>query len=273
MRVSVHIVTKQRMGELYGLLVSLWKQTYKEWDLILVDSSNPSSYNFKFINDIIGRIKADGHAVKLLSDYSNKGVGRARNIAIENDDLNKLCVRIDDDSILENDFLERLIKTYEEKVSQGIKVGGVGCVVPILVDIGHMINKVPSVLNKVEFGENMFLLGDDCGSAYMEKKVVPAHHLRSSFLFDKEASILVGNHPEHLGLTGFREETVFCLNMLMKGYKFYVDTGAVCWHQMASAGGVRTDDYVEQVNKCNDWFNSWVLKHRVDIEKNLEVKL
>lgn len=271
MRVSVHIVSKNRAGELYGLLVSLWKQTFKEWDLILVDSSNPSCYQFKFITDIIGRIKSEGHAVKMLSDYSNKGVGRARNVAIENDDLNEACVRIDDDSIIELDFLERLIKVYEDKKAHGIKVGGVGCVVPILVDVGHKINKVPSILNKIEFKEDLFMLGDDCGASYLENKVVPAHHLRSSFLFNKEAAILSGKHPEHLGLTGFREETVFCLNMLMRGYKFYVDTGAIAWHEMASAGGVRTSDYVEQVSNCNEWFNNWILRNKNKIIENLGV--
>jgi len=247
-------------------------QSHKEWDLILVDSSNPATTDWKYNSDIIGRIKLGGHRYKYVRDDTNKGVAHSRNVAIKEDDFNDVCIRIDDDSILDIDYIKNLASTYEKKTKEGIKVGGIGGVVPLLgAPVWERNSKDIKMLNEVKFNieGTEFTLGDEGAFTYYPNVIVESHHLRSSFLFSKKAAFEGGLHPEYYGMTGFREETDFCLRMLMKGYKFFTDTSAICWHQMAPSGGVRTKDYREQVRRCDEHFKKLVIKWR----KNGRLKL
>ena len=180
-----------------------------------------------------------------------------------------MFVRIDDDSVLESDYLERLVNLWNHLQEKKMKVGAVGGIVPTM-GTPRFSRDTPQIFNRLEFSSNTkFTMGDDGGYSYEQKSYVPSHHLRSSFLFSRKAAAEAGNHPEHLGLTGFREETVLSFKMLMKGYKLYTDTGAVAWHNRASTGGTKTADYAEQVKRCDDWFYNWVLKNKPLLEENL----
>jgi glycosyltransferase involved in cell wall biosynthesis len=272
-RVSIHICTKNRAGELYGLLVSLLYQVHNEWDLILVDSSNPAVTEWKFIRDVLMRMKLDGHAVKVIRDDSSKGVGRARNLAIESDDLNAVAIRIDDDSVLNCDYVYQLVKTYEGLKHDNIKVGAVGGLVPLLGDAGFVKELAPEIFNKLTFTNDSYVMEDDGAFQYADwdgmRTAIPSHHLRSSFLYENQAIRDAGMHPEQYGSSGFREETYLSFALLMKGYKLFTNTRAIAWHEQAYFGGVRTADYAVQVKRCDDWFNKWVLENKNELELNL----
>ena len=125
MRVSVHILTKDRPVELYGLLVSLLNQTYDDWDLAIVDeSANPVMNAFPSIKTLFAGIKLAGHNLIYQHNILSKGIAAARNDAIKLDNMNDWCCRIDDDSILDKDYLFLLI----DSITKG--VGAIGGLVP-----------------------------------------------------------------------------------------------------------------------------------------------
>ena len=274
MRVSVHICTKNRAGELFGCLVSLWNQTFTDWDLILVDSGQDVR-SWKMVFDILMRFKLDGHGVKYLRDDSGKGIGRSRNIAIENDDWNDLCVRVDDDSVMDKDYIENLQCAYDclevecdaqlHKLNR--KIGAIGGVVPLLGQ-PKIYRYLPKIFNEFKYNETGedVVIEDDGGCHFYEGREVmgltESHHLRSSFLFNKKAAIEVGMHPENLGSSGFREETDFCARLLVGGYKLYTTPLAICWHVQAQSGGVRIDrgEYIKQVNNNTEWLTERLIK-------------
>ena len=86
MRVSLHIATRDRTSELALLLQSLREQTFQDWDLVIVDGSKPKPFweYCKFLNDLVTRIKCEGHGVQLLRD-DGIGVCQARNKMLEQD--------------------------------------------------------------------------------------------------------------------------------------------------------------------------------------------
>ena len=267
MRITVSIASRNRCGELYGMLSSLYQQDFQDWDLIIVDESENPSMNYKYIYDIITRMKHEGHGVKFLSNQLRKGISNARNLALKEDNWNDWSVRIDDDSIIDKSYLSKLVKVAEDKLKKGIKLGAVGGIVPPLgaPQIYRNSNKI-KVFNQLHFIENpnkttTVQVDDDGGYSYHPDKIISSHHLRSSFLFSNKAAREVGGFPiDQGGMIGWREETRFCLSLVWAGYKLFTDTSAVCWHQRSNSGGGRMSNYGEYVALQEEHFQRWAVR-------------
>jgi len=253
-RVSLHICTKDRWSELAMLLVSIRNSTFKNFDIVIVDGSMPNPITHaNFINSIINRIKLDGHGVQIIREEIPAGVGKARNRALFEDQFkNELCCRIDDDSILEPTFLGKLYKLMFLDPT----LGGASGIVPTLAYPKTDKTTIPKIMNEIKYDSdgNMIYIGDDCGYTWYPDVILPAHHLRSSFMFRREPAIKIGGFLVEYGTSGFREETDFCIRMAYDGWKFVVDTSAICWHLQCGSGGVRCNDYNVQVHLCDDHF-------------------
>ena len=58
----IHICTRDRANEVYGLLVSLLNQTYKDFNILIMDDGSGTPItNFYFINYIIQRLKINAY--------------------------------------------------------------------------------------------------------------------------------------------------------------------------------------------------------------------
>lgn len=237
------------------LLTSLRGQTFRNWDLVIVDASMPNSIlSAPFINAIINRIKLEGHGVQVIREEIPSGVGKARNKALFEDQFkNPLCCRIDDDSIIDSTYLGKLYKL----MILSPELGAVGGIVPLLAHprTDRNLNKL-KIINEIKYDTegNIVFIGDECGYTFMPDSVLPAHHLRSSFMFRRDPAIKIGGFPVEYGNSGFREETDFSIRMAYEGWKFAVDTSAICWHIACNSGGVRSPDYGIQVQLCDDHF-------------------
>jgi GT2 family glycosyltransferase len=235
----MHVCTNNRPTEVCLLLESLRKQTIQNWDLILLDdgSKNPIQ-NDQVFQRLINRIRLEKHCVKVIRNNEKTGVCNARNKCIEEDDFdNKYVCRVDDDVVLEKDYLERLLNV--------IKLGydmSSGITPPIFQpEIKRRTNSVKPIINEIEYDDkgNLLHLGDDCGYSYFDKEIIPAHHLRSCFMYKKEVTDEGLRYEK--GISNFREETFFCVRAMFEGFTMAVDTGAVVYHFISSTGGCRPD--------------------------------
>jgi GT2 family glycosyltransferase len=245
-RIGVEILTRNRPEYIYGLLVSLRNQTIDNWDLIIIDNSDVPIESYKYIHDLIVRIRHEGHRIVIHLNENQemkKNIGASRNLAIEKDDLEYLC-RIDDDSILDIDYLERLYNI----IKKDEKIGAVGGLVPYFGS-SKIYKRLPEIFNKIWKDENgVWQFEDDGHFSYEEKEIRKSHHLRSSFMFRRSAAIKAGLHPVEYGSTGFREETDFSVRIIEAGYDLYTDPHARCWHCVA-IGKYREDNQQEQMLK------------------------
>ena len=260
-RVSIHVCTRDRFSELAMLLLSLREQTFTNWDLVIVDGSQPNPiFVSKFLVDITNRMKMEGHGITYVRENFPQGVIMARNTAIQSDNWsNPLILRVDDDSVCDRFYLEKLVKLIESKPD----AGAVGGVVPLFGQMEIVRNSERiDVFSKITFDSNgnVSRIGDDLGFCYEPNIIKQAHHLRSSFLFKKEAVEKVGMFPVDYGKYSFREESDFCIRILMAGYELWVDTSAINWHLLAQSGGARGPDYFESVQVSDAHFKrklSW----------------
>jgi len=254
-RISWHIITRDRPEYLAVLLTSILRQTYKEWDLILVDNSVKPIQEHPLIQVIVNRMLNEGHRVKYHRvDPNIRDIGQLRNICIDEDNWNKLGLRCDDDSFCEPDYLELLYKFIQLKDLQGSyieqpdgkaipreghRVGAVGGLVPFM----WMEKTFMPPREKCNIINEFYDLEGESDQCYFYNGVdyMEADHLRSSFMYWNEVAKKI-RHPECYGKTGYREETDLTYRMRLAGYKLFVVPDAVCWHLVSPYGGGRDEN-------------------------------
>lgn len=240
------INVKDRPSELALLLQSLRTQTFKEFDvMILDDCSGTPLTNYHFFNCIINRLKQENHKVYMKRTDFSEGVSKARHKIVQfaNEFDYEFYLRVDDDVVLEPDYLERLFKV----IDKGYDLAS-GVTVPMA---GPTMKRDPKFLNGIanriilDKEGNYIMNGDDCGIEYTESVILPAHHFRSCALYKSKIHEKVNYCPTPLCWHGFREEQIFSYKLLLAGYTIGVDTCAINYHQMTPSGGERPTQSTE----------------------------
>lgn len=268
-RITVHVTSKDRSSELALMLHSLLYQTYKEFDIMILDDAwgTPIMGNFKFLHDVINRLKIRGHGIGLLRNDVSYGVCKARQRLVDEDIFkdNPYMLRLDDDQVLEPDYMERLVKAMKQFPNAGIVSG----VTPLLSgpdfkrsSMHFSFNR--GIVNRMEVNDmgDVVSYADDCGMLYDDGGVLPAHNFRSSALMKREMFDKGLCYEKGLSMTGFREECFLSLRALLMGYKCYVDLQAIAWHAPALSGGCRASDYVQRVQLDDRNMREWVRENK-----------
>jgi glycosyltransferase involved in cell wall biosynthesis len=247
MRIDIQILTRNRPTELAILLTSIFNQTYNDFDIFLLDDCSDIPINsHHFINCIINKLKDKGHRVEVLRNNINKGINEGRQQVVDycmENSMNNFICRLDDDTFLEADYLEKLVEVIDEgyDLASGVTPPMAGSVMERGVEfVSPVINRV--VLDK----DGRFLINcDDCGHKYTEDVILPTHHFRSCALYKKEIHNKI-KYEDTLTLCGFREEEFLSFRMIINGYTMGVHTGAIAWHLMSPGGGDRQNTYAER---------------------------
>lgn len=240
-RIGVQIITRNRPEYLSTLLASLREQTIQNFDLYMVDNSDTPVTDSHQVRALLERMQFEGHRA-YLARHPARDIGFLRNLALDMD-TNEFGVRIDDDSICDKHYLERLIKVFYKEDN----VGCVGGIVPF-IHAEKDYHPIPERFNEMT---KWFDMRDDAIWFYNTKKHYPADHIRSSMMYRNEIAKKI-RHPEGFGKTGWREETVFSYRFKIHGYENYMVPGAMCWHFGAPSGGGR--DIGDDPNKI--WFDN-----------------
>jgi len=246
-RITVQVCSKDRHSELALLLQSLRTQSYQEWDLMILDDASGSPISgCGFLMALTNRIKLENHKLKIIRNDFSKGVCMARNKLIESDTYNNpLVCRLDDDVVLQYDYLERLVRVIE----QGYDIAS--GVTPLMSypEIKRANKFIDKIINKHELDKegNLILNRDECGYCYEDEGIYLTHQFRSNALYKKEITDNGVRYPDILSFVGFREELWFSFRSIIKGYKIGVDVQAIVYHFQTSSGGTRCSNYFDNV--------------------------
>lgn len=265
---AILINVRDRPTELSLLLQSLRTQTYKDFDIfILDDQSGTQLQSYHFFNCMLTRLIQEDFSVKIKRTDFPHGVSKARQNIVDwarEFDYKYLC-RVDDDVILEPDYLERLKKVIES----GYDLAS-GVTVPMTNPTPKRDPKfLKGVINRIVLDEegNYVFCGDDCGMQYLRSEILPAHHFRSCALYKSEIHDKANYTPTKLTKHGFREEQIFSYKLQLAGYKIGVDTGAINYHQLTPSGGERFPDQGALVPQNQKILLEYTKEHKKELRK------
>ena len=226
---------------------------------------------------IVNRLKLEGHRIH-FAGVVIQGVCHSRQTAIEVMEKEKfegnLCLRIDDDTIPDSDYIEKLVCGIEAGYDL---VSGCTphCASPEVMRETRFIKPLANRIILSDTGE-VVEIGDDQALTYDTSEIVPIHHFRSSALYKKELHTKAGiNYKFGLSNVGFREETWISIKAILAGYKLGFHTGAKYYHLQTPSGGCRWADYGTLVNIDEQHFRNWIkrkFQEKGNFLKDYEVK-
>lgn len=261
MKIDIMICTKDRPSELALLLQSLRTQTHQDFDIYIYDDrSGMLIQQHHFLITLINRIKLEGHNVVIWRNQIPYGVTRLRRMMVEK--IMKIgkgeaILRLDDDNLLNPDYIERLIKVLDA----GYDIAS-GIVPPTgMAMIKRDANRIKDFISDVKMDAegNIIYFGDDCGFEFYNNKIIPSPNFRSMALIKKEVHKEV-EYEDNLGFCSFREEQFFSFRALVKGFKIGVDTGAIAYHMQTPSGGERTQEYQTELQSNHELLNKFTKK-------------
>lgn len=222
--ISIVIPCYNRWSFLPNVIESIFSQTFKNWEIILIDDASDIAHN-----DIIQDAR-----IEYLRLDQRKGSGHARNIGAAHS-KGKFVLFVDDDMTLDPKYLENLLRIYKQKTDAGA-VGG----------------RLIYVHKRKFFDPNIFydtpvkvgnLSGEVLGG-FDRKTVdiveVPVLHVVS--LFKKEEFLSIGGFDEttYVG-NRYREETDLFYRIRQTGSKLYFDPNTFARHFDIKSGGQRSN--------------------------------
>jgi glycosyltransferase involved in cell wall biosynthesis/SAM-dependent methyltransferase len=242
-RVLVGIPTKDRPESLRMLLESLVGQTFKDFDVAIVDDSRFADLpNDGKLNEVLADLYRGGHSWFAFR-------GPAQNQAVAHNNIMKFAVergyklvfRVDDDIVLKADHLELLFKEFVK--DGGCRYAAMGGIF-LNPHMDAMQQRAPP-----NWREIADFRGDihHCvlwAQTVLYPEEIPyrddVQHLYSSYMYRPELVASVGGFPSDLSSMGYREETVPIYALWLQGYDLRIVTGAYAWHYNAGEGGLRS---------------------------------
>lgn len=191
--ISVIIITYNRCRELERCLNSLMAQKNSNFEIIVVDGGSTDC--------TIDLIKQ--YPIKFVRESKRSGISAARNLGISNSE-GDIVVFLDDDAIAEKDWLESLVKPFED---EGI-AGASGKVIPIT---NTLFNRefAPDYDQGPDIKETKYFIG--CNMAFRKSAIIEVG------LFDTK--IKYGH-----------DENELCSRLLNAGYRLIFTPYAVAHH-------------------------------------------
>lgn len=160
--------------------------------------------------------------------------------------------RLDDDEILENDALEKLVKNINDDVGA---VGG------LVIQPTFIRQTPPTASNKIE---DIFLGQNEQWYLSNKKEAYEVDHLYSSFIYRKS----IAEYCQELSPVCHREETILTYEMKRKGYKVLIEPLSRTWHLRNPSGGIRSHNDAENYAKDERIFAKKLKKWKLEPEED-----
>jgi GT2 family glycosyltransferase len=219
--VSIVIPCYNRWSFLPRVLDSIASQTFKNWEIILVDDASEN----RFTPEQNGK-------VKYFRLEKRTGSGQARNIGVGQSN-GKFILFVDDDTPLSSTYLEDVLQTYNKHEDVGAVGGRL-----VYVHEEKYFDSKPSVEAPVRIGRYSGEVLGGFDRKTLGTVEVPFLHVIS--LIKREDFLSIGGFDEttYVG-NRYREETDLFVRIRQTGKKLYFDPNALAYHYYLKSGGQR----------------------------------
>lgn len=238
-RISITLLTRNRPDYFIGCFSSLLAQTFKNWDVIIIDDSDEPITHNPVVDFLIKLAQHDGHDVQFVIG-EGLGISQAWQRGLEMSE-HELGQRLEDDIWIHQDYLKHL---YEMILTDN-KAGAVGGLSP---NAWHFNTIKPDQFKNFFYVENGNLIPEDrqCGFIENPPDRYEVCHLHGLFLYKKTVIQDVGGFGVHMTRVAHRDETDLTLRMWFAGYRLLVCPKAWLRHAEAPGGGSRDEITLEE---------------------------
>ncbi len=270
-KVSIIIPTMNREQSLERCLISLNKETFKNFEIVIVEGGDTNNTKKVIKNHKELKIKIIKQKEKGLVNAINEGILVSKG---------EIIVRTDDDIVADKEWINEIVKTFNESK----KIGGVTgpTIIPENLknkrDLFYFQKKLQNgnifwhILGKIYF--NYFLEGKEksigkffrsgafsVGSNYKEnckfkKSINVDHHEACNMAIRRHILIKIGYFDrKYLGIGDYSEADV-SFKIIREGYKIIFNPKAVVKH-LVDQNGVfanRSNSYERTLNFINFYF-------------------
>jgi len=221
-KVAVLILNYNGKHFLDVCLGSLRKQTYKNYDVYVIDNGSTDGS--------VEYVKERFSWVKVIDFERNLGFARAYNEAIKIMDANFVALLNNDTKVDEN-WLKELVNGIiddESIIAVGSKI--------LLYNKPHVLHHAGAKITPIGGGIDIGLYEPD-GKKYNVKKLVGAV-CGASMLVRKDLFLKVGGFDEDY--FAYFEETDFCWRAWLHGFKVVYVPNSVIYHMLSGSWGPKT---------------------------------
>lgn len=259
-KVCIYCGTKGRYEFLALLVNSITNQTYQNWELIIFDDNEQpvNVTQLPFIAPFLAYMSHTGHNWSVIFGPKKGPHAVHRQATLQA--RTPLLLRVDDDLVLDREYLERLVDT----ISVDEKIGAVGGII-LNPNIPLKDQKMKPMEEKdMTFGDKVNYSGKILESngmpahspylqwmTHLDDKVKDVEHLHCSYLYRRSAALVSNAWDEEaynfLTPKGHNEETMGSYGMFKAGFKIQINPKAFAWHLYSPIGGIRHDQKADQV--------------------------
>lgn len=243
MEEKVYIVLLNYKGyeDTMDCINSLKKLTYKNYQIIIVDNASPDdSYN---------RLKKDiGDTYILLQSGENGGFAKGNNVGIKYalDHGGDYILLLNNDTLVEENLIEELLKPFKEKKNIGISTGKI-----YYEEKRDTLWFAGGKFNTKRFYGMHIGEGERDDNKYNEPKEI-TFSTGCLMMIKKEVFTNVGFLPEEYFM--YYEDVDFSLMVQKCGYKIYYNPKAVIYHKVSASTGGEESPFAIEWNTRNRIF-------------------
>ena len=237
--IEIGIPTRNRPEYLSLLLFSLKNQTYRNWDLTIIDDNDDpmliSSHHL--CSSLIKNLELEGHRVRIIRGV-RKGPPFAHNLVLENT-KKPYILRIDDDVICRSfDMLEKFVKRAA-KIKNFGAAGGVF----IWPEAPAEKQVLPKSYMKEDYYKGKFDR-NVCSTLqkFMHPDIKPKeveYLLGGVVFYNRLLALEIGGFQKDLSYVAAYEEFMFSHKLFMAGGRLFVFPDLVFYHFCSPSGGIR----------------------------------
>lgn len=240
--ISIILPTYNRPGILRECLISIISQSYKNWELIVIDDCSPLPVeaNIKDFIDMDGRIKFFRNVFRRTTP-SSKNIG----ISLAKYDL---ILILEDDMVLDPDAIKILIKSYLELSEKDPMLGAVAPSIPFvqyedLKNLGTIKERLMD--EKPSADAKPFKMSALTGAMITDftpkyQSIQEVQNVHACVIYPKKLITEAKGYRENVYKGNFlREETDLSYRLRKCGYHFYFEPRAIFFHVRVHEGGSR----------------------------------
>ena len=240
---SVIVLTWNQKDFTIRCLHHLLDQTYKDYEIILVDNCSEDNT----INEVK---KTFGEQIKVIALKENKGFTGGNNEGVKNSSASKYIMFLNNDTIVQNNLLEETIKS----INSSDNIGAVA--VPIC-------NKGKETEFKKSFDDNESLISNLFAEYIpitidksIRTNIFDYYPSGCCFLYKKEIFDLPFDEDYFI----YSEEIYFSLLLHLKGYETILCKTSIIQHENSALkkSSKKIDNYFKFLGKKNKLFNQFI---------------